>query len=144
MQSYVGPSGVNCGAELFVWNGASASLVYDLNAVVGTGGLTGDSSPSYLTVVGSYLYFAANQGLGAGPQLWRYDGSTTPFTLRATSSSGSVAYPVALTVWGSLLYFGCTVSSFTYVCREDPSVAIGGTSITVYDSAGPGAGADPR
>ncbi len=92
------------GYELWKSNGTSAgtALVSDINP--GDINPGGDSSnPSYLTVVGGTLYFAADDG-SHGEELWKTDGTTT--TLVQDINSGDLgSRPGALVVVNGTLYF---------------------------------------
>ncbi len=62
------------GYELWKYDGATASMVYDINSGAS------NSVPHNFTVMASKLYFMATDGGGSTtyPRLWSYDGTNTP------------------------------------------------------------------
>lgn len=111
------------GAELWVYDGVNLPRI---KAHINTQPYspypeaipTGASSPSYLTVFNSKLYFSANDGIH-GFELWVYDGVNPPtmvadinpdkFVVHEDPRGGTLiygcSYPVDLTVFNSKLYF---------------------------------------
>ena len=103
-QSYSG----TVGRELYKTDGTSAGtvLVTDLNASAMTLGYgysgTNSSSPSYLTVVGNYLYFSATNTSNEN-ELYYTDGTTvTKIDVYSGAASSSPSY---LVKYNGLLYF---------------------------------------
>lgn len=67
-----------------------------------------DENPADLTVVGTTLFFTADDGGGAGRELWKSDGTPAGTVLVKTidpSSSGYYSGPRELTAVGSTLFF---------------------------------------
>ena len=111
------------GRELWKYNGATGTLAGDIHPTAG-------SDPTELIVMGSSLYFAANNGVD-GRQVCRHETNGT--TTMIKNVSGMVGYttnpdelsaiPKELTVVGNLLYytaefFNETVSSGDFLRRE--------------------------
>ena len=94
------------GNELWRSDGTSAGTYMLVNLYADTASFTYSSSPTWLTVMGSKLYFAANDGV-TGAELWQTDGTSAGTALVkdiwASNSSGSS--PAYLTVVNNTLYF---------------------------------------
>jgi trimeric autotransporter adhesin len=84
------------GMELWRTDGTTTSLVADTNPG-STDGVPNGSSPADLAVVGSFVYFAADDG--NGPRLWKSDGQSRGTTPVFDLSPGN------LTAVGGTLYF---------------------------------------
>jgi ELWxxDGT repeat protein len=119
------------GYELFrSVNGATASLVNlgTLNSATGLYAGTGGSYPQYLTVVGSYVYFSAQDDAN-GYELFRVSGSTIEATENLNISGSS--YPQDLCAVGSTLYFQADNGSDGYELFKTT-----GTTISMVKTGG--------
>jgi ELWxxDGT repeat protein len=121
------------GSELWRYDGAVASRLSDINPG------SGHSGVRELTVAGSVLYFAANDG--AENELWRFDGTSvslaadTDEELDGADTQSGGSYPMELCSWAGDLYF--TAKTDTYgmeLYRYD------GTSVTNAADIAPGGG----
>jgi ELWxxDGT repeat protein len=64
------------------------------------------SNVSYLAVFKNLLYFQADKGDGAGPELWQYDSGLNAITRKSDKPQGPVGLqPTFLTPLGDFLYF---------------------------------------
>ncbi len=119
----------NHGIELWSSDGTTSgtSMVYDINTT-STGA---SASPSSLTVLGNYLYFAASDGTTSGhygKELWQLGTSGNPSLVADIySGTGNSSSPANLTVFNSKLYFTATNATGTQVWCYDPtqSVSVG-------------------
>lgn len=75
------------GAELFKFDGTTATMVMDINATTG-------SNPSLLTVVESNIYFSANDGV-VGSELWKSDGTNAGTSLLKDVEPGSAGSSIS-------------------------------------------------
>lgn len=96
------------GNELWRSDGTAAVLVMDINPGThfnGVSNVTNDSNPTDLTTSGSYVYFAANDGVH-GVQLWRSDGTAggTSMVTDINEAGGGFG-PTDLTDVNGTLYF---------------------------------------
>ncbi len=86
------------GKELFKTNGSgSLTLLKDINP-------TGDSSPSFATVIGSVLYFGADNGT-IGRELWTSAGTTLSTVLIKDINPSGDSNPSRFKQVGSIVYF---------------------------------------
>lgn len=86
------------GKELFKTNGAgSLTLLKDINP-------TGDSTPSFATVIGSLLYFGADNGT-IGRELWTSAGTTLSTALIKDINPSGDSNPSKFKQVGSTVYF---------------------------------------
>ncbi|MCA9136524.1 MAG: hypothetical protein KDB00_07190 [Planctomycetales bacterium] len=92
------------GRELFMTNGFFTGLAADIQLGAGS------SSPDQLIVVGSNLYFTANDGTN-GRELWRRNSSgTTQMVVDINPNAGS-SDPIGLTNVNGVLYFAANNGS---------------------------------
>ncbi len=84
------------GYELWRTNGVVNELVMDIHP-------TGSSTPAWLTPLGSWLYFSADDGVH-GFELWRTNGSSTERVADINLGAGS-SDPNGFTLLDSWLYF---------------------------------------
>jgi ELWxxDGT repeat protein len=91
------------GRELWKSATTGTTRVKNINPRTSYGLGTG-SSPLYLTVMNSVLYFSANNGTN-GRELWKSDGTEAGTTLVRDIFAGGEGTPADLTVVGSTLYF---------------------------------------
>lgn len=90
------------GDELWRYDGTNANRVTDINPG------SSDSFPQQLTVMGSELFFSANNGIGkANYELWKYNGSTALQVTNIHPDSGNdySSYPSGITLFNGALYF---------------------------------------
>lgn len=132
---FVANNGTN-GYELWKTDGTTlgTTMVKDINP-------SGDSYPTYLTVVGSYVFFQAYDGTDY--ELWRSDG-TSAGTVKVDVYVGGSSYPVYLTALNSTtLIFQASdatngVELFKVVGTGAPTVVSINVTPTVGSSSFPG------
>jgi ELWxxDGT repeat protein/VCBS repeat-containing protein len=122
----------NNGVELWQSDGTEAgtTIVADLNQVPDSTG-SAFSGNANLTVIGTTLYFTANDG-NFGSELWRLNqGETTPTRLTNINTAGN-SNPSDLTVFNGTLFFLATNdTSITNIYRIDGTTpTIVGTGYT--------------
>ena len=114
------------GVELWSSDGTSSgtSLVADLNTTPNT---SGSANPSNLTVIGTTLYFTANNGI-RGTELWKADlnGATAPTIVKDIRSGSSSSTPRNLVDFNGTLYFEADDGSGLVLWRSDGT--LGGTA----------------
>ncbi|PAY18522.1 hypothetical protein CKO51_16085 [Rhodopirellula sp. SM50] len=125
------------GRELFRTDGTSVSLVRDINAVVDPNDLnrTFDSSPEELTVVGTELYFAADNGIN-GRELWRRDSLGNTEIVSDIRSGGNSSDPVDLTDVNGTLYFSANNGSHGFEPYRSDGTGGGTSQIANIHSGG--------
>ncbi len=86
------------------------------------------SQPMSLTCMGSTLFFSADDGTGAGRQLWKSDGTEQgTVKVRGTADGSSPTSPTNLAVLGDKLIFSAAASSY------GPSLVNYGTDLWISD-----------
>ncbi len=121
------------GIELWRSDGTNAgtSLVADLNTTPDT---SGSSNPGNLTVIGSTLYFTANNSF-RGTELWKADltGATAPSIVKDIRAGGSSSLPRNLVNFNGTLYFEADDGSGLVLWKTD-----GTTTNTIKVETTPG------
>lgn len=119
------------GFELWSTNGSDQGTQLTTDVRPGSAG----STPQSLTAVGSLLFFVADDGSGAGNQLWRFDGSSSQ-RLSSTLAGANGSGPSDLTAFGNRLAFTAnTPASGTELWISDGTAA--GTTLVRDIQAGP-------
>lgn len=85
------------GKELWKYNGTNATFVQDINP-----GANGSDLEEF-TVIGSDLYFTANDGIN-GKELWKFNGTTATLVQDINAGSAS-SNPRNITAYGGKVYF---------------------------------------
>ena len=121
------------GRELWRTDGTTGgtTLVFDINTQA-FGGFD-SSSPDNFTVLGSYLYFSANDGIH-GDELWRTNGEIGGTTLVRdinTADSGTgYSWPQMFTAFGDHLYFRANSDTHAGELWRSDGSTLGTTRIT--------------
>src|SRR6266496_29921 len=85
-------------------NSPQAASPFERVADVNKG--AGDSKPSYMSVFNNSLYFQADAGDGAGPELWKYDAGLKAVSRVADINAGAAgSNPAFLVPFQNMLYF---------------------------------------
>jgi ELWxxDGT repeat protein len=94
------------GMELWRTNGTTTELVENINTNPAGPFGVGSSSPYEFAVLGSYLYFQANDGTH-GSELWRTNGGVTELVkdINTGNSGADPSYPSLFTEIGGYLFF---------------------------------------
>jgi ELWxxDGT repeat protein len=111
--------------ELWKYDGTNATIATEINA-------TGDSYPKNLTVFGSYLLFAADDGVH-GWELWKFNGTQSNLVVDLNPLGDS--FPENFVILSNVLYFTATAPDTGYELYE-----YDGTNVTVAADINPGAG----
>lgn len=113
MLYFVGQTGAN---DFGLWHSDGTSQATSLIVPLARGA-------SFLTVVGSQLFFEADFPGGSRPVLWRSDGTLAGTAPLIGGPSGRPDDPDSLTAIGSLLFFSARGSTGRELWRSDGTVA---------------------
>ena len=113
----------NHGYELWRTDGATATLVADINT--GTSA-NGGSYPEDLVIFNDVLYFKAYQP-GYGDAMWRLDASASPFAPSVVPGTANTR-PRDLTVFGGYIYYATQNDGILYRTDGSQSTQEGGVN----------------
>ena len=113
----------NHGYELWRTDGATATLVADINT--GTSA-NGGSYPEYFVILNDALYFKAYQP-GYGDAMWRLDASASPFAPSMVPGTANTS-PYDLTVFGGYIYYASNFDAILYRTNGVQSTQEGGAN----------------
>ncbi|HIA39329.1 MAG TPA: hypothetical protein EYN88_00330, partial [Candidatus Poseidoniales archaeon] len=119
----------------FSWIGTGAQIPPDEPAMIKDINSGGDSSPLYLTVVGSTLYFVANDETN-GSELWKSDGTASGTVMVKDINSGGSSSPNYLTVVSNILYFEADDGTNGKELWKSDGTASGTVMVKDIDSGG--------
>ncbi len=137
---FIANNGVN-GYELWKSDGTESGtqMVKDINPGAGSSRLS--SVPSYFGVLGTTLFFTANDGVN-GDELWKSDGTEDGTVIVKDINDGAGASnPSFFKVIGATLFFSATDGSNGVELWKTDGTAAG--TLMVADLTGDGASSDP-